>query len=115
MPMFLREMISFTAERLIELESSGPDRRGARGRRRIGWRSATATAIRDWATRAGTVELRIPSSGRAATSLASWSRGGWRRRPSPRVMRRPTCRAYSTRGVDELVKALGMAGISKSQ
>ena len=29
-------------------------------RTRIGWSSATATAIATWETRAGTVELRIP-------------------------------------------------------
>jgi transposase-like protein len=36
---------------------------------------------RDWETRAGTVELRIPKLLKGSYSQASWSRGGWRRRP----------------------------------
>ncbi len=57
---FLREMIGFAAQRLMELETEGlcgaghgersPDRRVQRN----GYRE------RDWQTRAGTVELRIP-------------------------------------------------------
>jgi transposase-like protein len=72
---FLREMIGFTAQRLMELEvgsltgaphgSRAPDRLTHRN----GYRE------REWETRAGTVELRIP---------ASSSHGGWPRRHSPR-------------------------------
>ena len=57
----LREMIGFAAERLMELEvqavtgaaygEPSPDRLAQRN----GYRK------RDWATRAGTVELRIPN------------------------------------------------------
>src|ERR1700678_4504203 len=57
---FLREMIGFAAERLMALETEqlcgaapgerSPDRRNQRN----GYRD------RDWETRAGTVELRIP-------------------------------------------------------
>jgi transposase-like protein len=56
----LREMISFAAERLMELEVSGLTGAGygeksvERLVQRNGYRE------RDWQTRAGTVELRIP-------------------------------------------------------
>jgi transposase-like protein len=56
----LREMIGFTAQRLMELEVTGlagaelGERSAARVNHRNGYRD------RDWETRAGTVELRIP-------------------------------------------------------
>src|ERR1700709_619976 len=57
---FLREMIGFAAERLMALEAealcgAGPGERSpGRTNQRNGYRD------RDWQTRAGTVELRIP-------------------------------------------------------
>ena len=57
---FLREMIGFAAERLMQLETeavcgAAPGERNAgRTNQRNGYRE------RDWETRAGTVELRIP-------------------------------------------------------
>ena len=60
MPHSLREMIGFAAQRVMELESealcgAGHGERSAEGRnQRNGYRE------RDWETRAGTVELRIP-------------------------------------------------------
>jgi transposase-like protein len=57
---FLREMIGFAAQRLMELETDGlcgaahGERSAERVNQRNGYRE------RDWQTRAGTVELRIP-------------------------------------------------------
>ncbi len=57
---FLREMIGFAAQRLMELESERlygarhGERSDARRNHRNGYRD------RDWETRAGTVQLRIP-------------------------------------------------------
>lgn len=76
----LREMIGFAAHRLMELEVEGltgaghGERSPDRITQRNGYRE------RDWETRAGTVELRIPSCGGGATSRLSWSPGGWPRK-----------------------------------
>jgi putative transposase len=57
---FLRQMIGFTAHRLMELEVEGLTGAapGARTPDRINQRNGYRD--RDWETRAGTVELRIP-------------------------------------------------------
>lgn len=67
----LREMIGFTARRLMELEiaeRTGADH-GERSPDRINWRNGYRE--RDWETRAGTVELRIPRS-RARPLCSDW-------------------------------------------
>src|SRR5713226_9123223 len=76
---FLREMIGFAAQRLMELESevlcgAGHGERSAERRnQRNGYRD------RDWETRAGTVELRIPKLRRGSYSpLASTPTDGAR-------------------------------------
>jgi transposase-like protein len=78
---FLREMIGFAAKRLMELEvgaitgAAWGERSGGRFVQRNGYRE------RDWETRAGAVAARVSRScGRGATSPASSTRGGRRRR-----------------------------------
>jgi putative transposase len=76
----LREMIGFAAERLMEMEvgaatgAAYSEKSPLRTAQRNGYRD------RDGETRAGTVELPSPSSGRAATSRVSSSRSAWPRR-----------------------------------
>src|SRR6202167_2906110 len=55
---FLREMIGFAAQRLMELESEALCGAG-HGERSADQRNHR-NGYRDWETRAGTVELRIP-------------------------------------------------------
>ncbi|MEJ0047111.1 MAG: transposase [Rhodospirillales bacterium] len=57
----LREMVGFTAQRLMELEARKPDWSALwQAQRRPASTSATAFVTRTWETRAGTIELRVP-------------------------------------------------------
>jgi len=78
---------------------------------------------RDWQTRAGTVEVRIP---KLRKSLPLREGGGsyfpgfleprrMAEKALTAVIQESYVQGISTRSVDELVKAMGMEGISKSQ
>ena len=77
---FLREMIGFAAERLMQLETdtlcgAGPGERSAeRTNQRNGYRD------RDWQTRPGRSSCASPSCAGAAISRASSNRAGWLKR-----------------------------------
>ena len=111
----LREMIGFAAERLMELEV------GAKTNADYGEKSAERTAQRngyrdrDWQTRAGSVELKIPRL-RTGSYFPSFLEP---RRSVEKALTAVIQEAYvhgvSTRSMDDLVQAMGGTGISKSQ
>ena len=111
----LREMIGFAAERLMALETetlcgAAPGERSAeRTNQRNGYRD------RDWHTRAGTVELRIPKLRRGSYFPGFLEPRRMSEKALTAVIQEAYIQGISTRSVDELVKALGMEGISKSQ
>ena len=112
---FLREMIGFAAERLMQLETEGlcgaapGERTAERRNQRNGYRD------RDWETRAGTVELRIPKLRRGSYFPAFLEPRRMAEKALTAVIQEAYIQGISTRSVDELVKAMGMEGISKSQ
>lgn len=112
---FLREMIGFAAERLMALETealcnAAPGERSAeRLNQRNGYRD------RDWQTRAGTVELRIPKLRRGSYFPAFLEPRRMAEKALSAVIQEAYIQGISTRSVDDLVKAMGMEGISKSQ
>ena len=111
----LREMIGYVAQRLMQLDVEGlvGAGHGERGEGRENWRNGYRE--RDWHTRSGTIALRIPKLRRGSYFPAFLEP----RRSSEKALAAVVQEAYvqgiSTRSVDELVKALGMTGISKSQ
>ena len=111
----LREMIGFTAQRLMELEVEGLT--GAGYGEKSPERLAQRNGYRDriWETRAGTVELRIPKLRKGSYFPGFLEPRRLAEKALAAVVQEAYVHGVSTRSVDDLVKAMGMSGISKSQ
>jgi putative transposase len=111
----LRDMIQYVAQRLMELDTEGlcaaayGERNPERANSRNGYRE------RLWETRAGSVDLKIPKlrKGSYFPGFLEPRRTG--EKALAAVIQEAYIQGVSTRSVDELVKAMGMSGISKSQ
>lgn len=112
---FLREGIKVLAEAIMELEVS--EKTGAERYERTAKRVTSRNGYRerDWDTRAGTVELRIPKirEGSYFPSLLEPRKKAERALVS--VLQEAYVLGVSTRKVDDLVKSLGISGVSKSE
>jgi transposase-like protein len=112
---FLRDGVRVLSEALMELEvtqyvgAERHERTPERTGQRNGYRE------REWDTRVGTIELRVPRvrDGGYFPSLLDPRRRA--ERALVGVVQEAYVQGVSTRRVDDLVQALGMAGISKSQ
>jgi putative transposase len=111
----LRDMIQYVAQRLMDLdvEALCGAPYGERSPERVNSRNGYRERV--WDTRAGTVALKIPKV-RSGSYLPGFLEP---RRTAEKALAAVIQEAYiqgvSTRSVDELVRSLGMTGISKSQ
>lgn len=112
----LRQMVQFMAQRLMEIDVQGRCGAGydekapaARLNSRNGYRDRT------WDTRAGTVELQIPKLRRGSYFPEFLEPRRTAEKALAAVIQETYVHGVSTRSVDELVKALGMSGVSKSE
>src|SRR5437870_11794260 len=115
-PEMLREMLATMVQELMGDEAQQlcgaeyGERSSERNNSRNGYRE------REWDTRAGTIELAVPKL-RRGSYFPDWLLEP--RRRAERAMTAVVAEAYvlgvSTRRVDELVQAMGVQGISRSQ
>ena len=111
----LREMIGFAADRLMALEVDGlcGAEHGARSAERVNHRNGYRDRL--WETRAGAVDLKIPKLRKGSYFPFFLEPRRTAEKALIAVIQEAYVQGISTRSVDELVKAMGMTGISKSQ
>ena len=104
----LREMIGFTAQRLMELEVEGLTgaAHGERSPDRINQRNGYRD--RAWETRAGTVELHIPKLRKGGYFPVFLEPRRLAERALAAVVQEAYVHGVSTRSADDLVKAMGI-------
>jgi putative transposase len=112
---FVREMIGFAAKQLMEMEvgaltrAAWGEKSAERAVQRNGYRE------RDWDTRAGTLALRIPKLRKGSYFPGFLDPRRAAEKALTAVIQEAYIQGISTRAVDNLVRALGMGGVSRSQ
>jgi transposase-like protein len=109
----LGNMLGFVAEKLMALDvdtlcnASRHERTGARANYRNVYRE------RSWKTRAGTLDLKVPKLRKGSYFHEFLEPRRIAVKAMTAVIQEADIQGVSTRSVDELVKAMGMTGISK--
>jgi putative transposase len=111
----VRELLGHVAQRLMDFEIE--QRTGAEYGERTADRNNSRNGYRDrlWETRAGSIDLRIPKLRRGTYFPGFLEPRRTAEKALVAVIQEAYIQGVSTRSVDELVKAMGMTGISKSQ
>ena len=111
----LHEMVSYVTQRLMDFEvenlcGAGFNQRSdERSNHRNGYRQ------RRWETRAGAIDLKIPKLRKGSYFPAFLEPRKTSEKALVAVIQEAYVAGVSTRSVDDLVQAMGMTGISKSQ
>jgi len=111
----VREMLAFAAERIMEAEVEARTgvAKGARSPLREVQRNGYRD--RDWDTRAGRIALEIPKLRRGSYFPGFLEPRRTAEKALVAVIQEAYVHGVSTRSVDDLVKAMGAGGMSKSQ
>src|SRR3954451_8205378 len=111
----VRAMLAFAAERLMALEvdnlTGAPA--GVRSPERFNHRNGYRERV--WDTRAGRIDLAIPKLRKGSYFPAFLEPRRTAEKALTAVIQEAYIHGISTRAVDDLVKAMGASGISKSQ
>jgi putative transposase len=111
----VREMLAFAAARMMELEIEAKTGApvGTRSPDRLNHRNGYRE--RDWDTRAGRIELAIPKLRKGSYFPSFLEPRRTAEKALVAVIQEAYIQGISTRSVDDLVKAMGGTGVSKSQ
>jgi transposase-like protein len=111
----VREMLAFAAERIMEAEVEA--RTGAAKGARTPMREVQRNGYRDrdWDTRAGRIALEIPKLRKGSYFPSFLEPRRTAEKALVAVIQEAYVHGVSTRSVDDLVKAMGAGGMSKSQ
>lgn len=111
----VREMLALAAERMMEMEIEAKTgvAVGTRSPERLNHRNGYRE--RAWDTRAGRIELAIPKLRKGSYFPSFLEPRRTAEKALVAVIQEAYIQGISTRSVDDLVKAMGAAGISKSQ
>ncbi|MBB6413741.1 transposase-like protein [Mesorhizobium sangaii] len=101
----LREIIGFAAERLMELEVGAATGAGYGEKNPLRTAQRNGYRDRDWETRAGTVELRIPKLRKGSYFPGFLEPRRMAEKALTAVIQEAYVQGISTRSVDDLVKA----------
>jgi putative transposase len=111
----IRDMLAFAAERLMSLEvealTGAPA--GVRSPERLNHRNGYRERV--WDTRAGRIDLAIPKLRKGSYFPVFLEPRRTAEKALTAVIQEAYVHGISTRSVDDLVKAMGASGISKSQ
>ena len=111
----VRELLAYASERLmaVEVDQLTGAAAGARSPERVNYRNGYRE--RGWETRVGRIELAIPKLRKGSYFPAFLEPRRTAEKALTAVIQEAYVQGVSTRSVDELVKAMGGTGISKSQ
>src|SRR6195952_1640798 len=111
----VREMLAFAAGRMmdLEIEAKTGAPAGTRSADRLNHRNGYRE--RDWDTRVGRIELAIPKLRKGSYFPAFLEPRRTAEKALTAVIQEAYVHGISTRSVDDLVKAMGGTGVSKSQ